>query len=600
MSTIAPQALTSDIQLALEQAIDQANSAFNQTTGELNPKKKNKKKRIRESDAGLADGAEGSQPQEKKKKKKHGGGHAQVEGTDSGSSGSQHQSHPRSPVEPDAVHDDVQASTAAFISAIVAAASTSSSDTQSPSDMATSFMEPTSFLPFPHDAQQSQPQFGFLPGMAPPPMGVPFADLSLATNDDVLRAIQALDVSKIADVLKTLNEAAATANIPLNIPVNALETPLPATPLPKPLPGADTRRPPQRNMKNPKHIKALAARSAEQQIPSDHAQLLATKWMSTTKLAELVQTEGLVYKKGKFSAIEEQQLRDAIDKYREEKQVTEEDLLDIIFGKKSKESTFWSDITSAIPQRPLIAVYHHVRRHFHPMAQQGKWTAEEDALLKQAVADLGQQWEKVSPRVGRMSADCRDRYRNHIVNRDIRLTGGWSRDEEERLTQIVTEMTVQQGKNIDNDIFWGKVSERMGGTRGRQQCRIKWTDTLSKTVKNDGQRPRWSPLDAFILVHKVDSMNVMDDTEIDWKTLLDPDWNLWSAHSLQRRWLTMKRSIKGYENMSHLDIMEILRTKKAQVPDPLGTGRKRKDRKVMSSEAIEEDPGVDDDHIDDS
>ncbi len=80
--------------------------------------------------------------------------------------------------------------------------------------------------------------------------------------------------------------------------------------------------------------------------------------------------------------------------------MTEEDLLDIIFGKKSKESTFWSDISkpevqrpcnrrinsylaSAIPQRPLIAVYHHVRRHFHPMAQQGKWTAEEDALLKQ-------------------------------------------------------------------------------------------------------------------------------------------------------------------------------------------------------------------------
>lgn len=40
-----------------------------------------------------------------------------------------------------------------------------------------------------------------------------------------------------------------------------------------------------------------------------------------------------------------------------------------------------------------------------------------------AVADLGQQWEKVSERVGRMSSDCRDRYRNHIVNRDIRVTG---------------------------------------------------------------------------------------------------------------------------------------------------------------------------------
>ena len=42
------------------------------------------------------------------------------------------------------------------------------------------------------------------------------------------------------------------------------------------------------------------------------------------------------------------------------------------------------------------------------------------------------------------------------------------------MTNIVTEMTVQQGQDIDNDIFWGVVSEKMGGTRGRQQCRIKW------------------------------------------------------------------------------------------------------------------------------
>ncbi len=75
-------------------------------------------------------------------------------------------------------------------------------------------------------------------------------------------------------------------------------------------------------------------------------------------------------------------------------------------------------------------------------------------------------------------------------------------------------------------------------------------------------------MDAYILVHKyvsdqgtesqllrqmnrVDSMNVRDDTEIDWKLLPDENWNIWSAHSLQRRWLTMKRSIKGFEEMSH-------------------------------------------------
>ena len=127
------------------------------------------------------------------------------------------------------------------------------------------------------------------------------------------------------------------------------------------------------------------------------------------------------------------------------------------------------------------------------------------------------------------------------------------------------------------------------------------TDSLSTQYKNNGQRPRWSPTDAYILVRKyvvkddfphqhysrlprIDSLNVRDDTEIDWKTLLDEHWDDWSAHSLQRRWVTMKRGIKGYEEMSHagryhhikletaltlkpnIEIMEILRTKKAQEP----------------------------------
>lgn len=91
-----------------------------------------------------------------------------------------------------------------------------------------------------------------------------------------------------------------------------------------------------------------------------------------------------------------------------------------------------------------------------------------------AVTELGQQWEKVSEIVGRMSSDCRDRYRNHIANREVRVTGPWSKDEEEELTKIVTEMTVNQGKDIDNDVFWGIVSEKMANRRGRQQCRIKW------------------------------------------------------------------------------------------------------------------------------
>lgn len=81
-------------------------------------------------------------------------------------------------------------------------------------------------------------------------------------------------------------------------------------------------------------------------------------------------------------------------------------------------------------------------------------------------------------RVGRMASDCRDRYRNHIVDRDTRVTGAWSKEEEEELTRIVTDMTIKQGRDIDNDVFWSRVSQLMGGRRGRQQCRIKWCVTL--------------------------------------------------------------------------------------------------------------------------
>ncbi len=55
------------------------------------------------------------------------------------------------------------------------------------------------------------------------------------------------------------------------------------------------------------------------------------------------------------------------------------------------------------------------------------------------------------------------------------LSGQWSKEEEEELTKIVTDLTLKQGRDADNDVFWGVVSQRMCGKRSRQQCRIKWS-----------------------------------------------------------------------------------------------------------------------------
>ncbi|KAL1747490.1 hypothetical protein HDZ31DRAFT_31905 [Schizophyllum fasciatum] len=301
--------------------------------------------------------------------------------------------------------------------------------------------------------------------------------------------------------------------------------------------------------------------------------------MNSSKLAELAKTDGLIYKKGKFSAVEESALKDAIQRFREVNDMSEAQLYDMVFAKVKGVShqRFWSEITAALPQRPLNAVYHYVKRAYHPMSKQGKWTEEEDARLKQAVADLGPRWEQVGPRVGRMPADCRDRYRNHLKLPD-RNVGPWTQAEEDELVRVVKRLTVDKGRDFEQDVFWSRVSAEMGGKRSRQQCRIKWTDSLSKTLKNADKDKRWSQEDAFILVHKVDALNVRDDTEIDWKILLDPGWNVWSPHTLQRRWTTLKRSIKGWEDMSHAEIMDILRIKKGMPPLPPSSRRRAKKR----------------------
>ncbi|KAH9899527.1 hypothetical protein C8Q73DRAFT_637876 [Cubamyces lactineus] len=419
-------------------------------------------------------------------------------------------------------------------------------------------------------------------------------DLNFASSEDLLRSLQEFDISKVVTVLKTLGEAAAAANLQLNVP--PLFVPGPQPPPPPPVQQQPVRSEailgrPQKQKKSRGVGPSLedAPPAPLQHDNPEHAHMLANVWMNASKLAELVRTEGLVYKKGKFSMTEDAQLNAAIERYRVTHGLSEAELDQIIFsnklGKEKGHETFWSEITSALHLRPIIAVYHHVRRTRHPFAGKGAWTKSEDELLMQSVASMGQQWEKISDIVQRTAADCRDRYRNHLQDREVRRTGAWSKEEEEELTRIVTEMTVEQGKDIDNDIFWGVVSKRMGGKRGRQQCRIKWTDSLAPQLKNTGEKPRWSAMDAYILVHKVDSLNVRDDTEIDWKLLPDENWNVWSAHALQRRWLTMKRSIKGFEEMSHAEIMEILKTKKAQSPPPTSTGRKKK-TKYISAEAV--------------
>jgi len=99
-------------------------------------------------------------------------------------------------------------------------------------------------------------------------------------------------------------------------------------------------------------------------------------------------------------------------------------------------------------------------------------------------------------------------------------------------------------------------------------------------------------MDASILVHKVAALNVRDDSEIDWKRLPDNDWNLHSAHIIQRRWRALVSAIKDHEQMPFQEVVEVLLQKHGDVGYFVAKPQKKHGhnaKQYKSAEIIEEE-----------
>ena len=117
-------------------------------------------------------------------------------------------------------------------------------------------------------------------------------------------------------------------------------------------------------------------------------------------------------------------------------------------------------IASALHLRPIISVYHHVRRMWHPLRAQGKWTPCEDDALRScvtstdiilalligatsAIAQFGQQWEKdnIHPNVKEMYTDkqreeARERIARTVEKYSDELVEQWNKEIDGLLTFV--------------------------------------------------------------------------------------------------------------------------------------------------------------------
>ncbi|CAG8682477.1 14541_t:CDS:2, partial [Racocetra fulgida] len=100
--------------------------------------------------------------------------------------------------------------------------------------------------------------------------------------------------------------------------------------------------------------------------------------------------------------------------------------------------------------------------------------------------------EKFWKHLGRMGTQCRDRWRDYLQHRKEKLRGKWTDEEEQKLINIIVELTRQNDADISLDwgIPWQQVSSLMENTRSPNQCRAK----LYEAQKDDETSVDWSDL----------------------------------------------------------------------------------------------------------
>jgi hypothetical protein len=180
-------------------------------------------------------------------------------------------------------------------------------------------------------------------------------------------------------------------------------------------------------------------------------------------------------------------------------ELSRDQLIGMIQASSREMSKVYVDLaTEVLPHRNRRAVQRYCRRHYNNF-QRGRWTEEQDELLRTAYAETPNKWVKIGERVGRMPEDCRDRWRNH-VSLDQRHTDVWTKDEEQRLATAVSEclravqatMETALTRELEDDyIAWNVVVQKMNGSRNRLQCSMKWRKIKARVIREEtAQRER--------------------------------------------------------------------------------------------------------------
>ncbi|QLG71833.1 hypothetical protein HG535_0C01820 [Zygotorulaspora mrakii] len=324
--------------------------------------------------------------------------------------------------------------------------------------------------------------------------------------------------------------------------------------------------------------------SSEISVDTDVSHLIQS---AASKASEIIGSTAQSSGKS-FDGAEEAALEQFITEYQTIKNLDRQQICERIWSNERRKDDFWSNICKVLPYRTRSSIYKHVRRKYHIFEQRGKWTAQEDRELARLCIEKEGQWSEIGKALGRMPEDCRDRWRNYVKCGSNRASNKWSLEEEELLKRVISEMLDEAQRShharedigIDSDeddeddgekklenngnkpsfkdaINWTVVSERMGGTRSRIQCRYKWNKLVKKEaiakIQSIGEsEKRW-------IMEKLRDLGFTEDSQVDWEELatLKPGPK-WTGTELKLCYERMRSGVRYHKQKSINEISKEL------------------------------------------
>ncbi|KAI0460608.1 hypothetical protein F5B21DRAFT_452505 [Xylaria acuta] len=282
---------------------------------------------------------------------------------------------------------------------------------------------------------------------------------------------------------------------------------------------------------------------------------------------------------GAFSDFEIRNLTQAIERFREDHDMTQYAVNDLIHRnpKEARGTELWERIMATCPGRSRQKVINQTRRRFHNFVARGTWTTEQDQELRQLYEHHGSKYAMIGQLINRHPEDVRDRIRNYVICGDNLRKDQWSQEETNRLIAIVEQAVAEirrqrtlQGlddsRPVEEDISWQLVSMGMDRTRSRLQCIAKWK-SLKPQLNGGGLDGEVVPIEEIIqqaretattmsyrnrslIINEILKTNANADSRIPWLKVRTELKGKWTRPPIMIVWCRLKRTLPGWRSLN--------------------------------------------------